>query len=108
LPNSAVRFFNLIWSAEAASGQVDDLPCLPDDGMLSRIVTALLFTIGKFSIGLYLGRAAGGSPYGAAGSIIAVIVWVYYSAVIFLFGAEFTHVLDSPNGSPGPDMARQA
>jgi membrane protein len=58
-------------------------------------VTALLFTIGKSLIGLYLGRAAVGSAYGAAGSLIVVIVWVYYSAMIFLFGAEFTHVLDS-------------
>jgi len=58
-------------------------------------VTAVLFTIGKFCIGLYLGKSAVGSPYGAAGSIIVIIVWVYYSAMIFLFGAEFTHVLDS-------------
>lgn len=57
--------------------------------------TALLFTIGKFLIGLYLGKAAVGSAYGAAGSLVVVIVWVYYSALIFLFGAEFTHVLDS-------------
>ena len=54
------------------------------------IVTALLFTIGKSLIGLYLGKASVGSTYGAAGSIIVLIVWVYYSAQIFLFGAEFT------------------
>jgi membrane protein len=64
-------------------------------------VTALLFTIGKSLIGLYLGKAAVGSAYGAAGSLIVVIVWVYYSAMIFLFGAEFTHVLDS-----SPDTRR--
>ena len=58
-------------------------------------VTALLFTIGKFLIGLYLGKAAVGSAYGAAGSLVVIIVWVYYSAMIFLFGAEFTRVLDS-------------
>jgi len=58
-------------------------------------VTALLFTIGKFLIGLYLCKAAVGSAYGAAGSLVVVIVWIYYSAIIFLFGAEFTHVLDS-------------
>jgi membrane protein len=55
------------------------------------IATALLFTIGKWLIGLYLGTAAVGSAYGAAGSLIVVIVWVYYSSLIFLFGAEFTH-----------------
>jgi membrane protein len=53
-------------------------------------VTALLFTIGKFLIGLYLGKAAVGSAYGAAGSLVVIIVWVYYSGMIFLFGAEFT------------------
>lgn len=56
------------------------------------IATALLFTIGKSLIGLYLGKAAVGSAYGAAGSLIVVIVWVYYSAMIFFFGAEFAHV----------------
>jgi len=55
------------------------------------IATALLFTVGKWLIGLYLGTAAVGSAYGAAGSLIVVIVWVYYSSLIFLFGAEFTH-----------------
>lgn len=62
---------------------------------IGAAVTAFLFTIGKFLIGLYLGKAAVGSAYGAAGSLIVVIVWVYYSAMIFLFGAEFTHVRES-------------
>ncbi len=62
---------------------------------IGAVVTALFFTIGKFLIGIYLGKAAVGSAYGAAGSLVVVIVWVYYSAMIFLFGAEFTHVLDS-------------
>jgi membrane protein len=64
------------------------------------IATALLFTIGKSLIGLYLGKAAVGSAYGAAGSLIVVIVWVYYSAMIFFFGAEFAHVraTDRKNG----------
>jgi membrane protein len=65
------------------------------DVWIGAAVTALLFTIGKFLIGLYLGKAAVGSAYGAAGSLVVVIVWVYYSAMIFLFGAEFTHVLNS-------------
>jgi len=58
--------------------------------------TAVLFTLGKFLIGIYLGKAAVGSAYGAAGSLIVVIVWVYYSSMIFFFGAEFTHVLAHP------------
>jgi membrane protein len=56
------------------------------------ITTALLFTIGKSLIGLYLGKAAVGSAYGAAGSLIVVIVWIYYSAMIFFFGAEVARV----------------
>jgi membrane protein len=54
------------------------------------LATALLFAVGKALLGLYLGKAAVGSAYGAAGSLIVVIVWVYYSAMIFYFGAEFT------------------
>jgi membrane protein len=57
------------------------------------IATAALFTLGKFLIGVYLSKAAVGSAYGPAGSLIVVIVWVYYSSMIFFFGAEFTHVL---------------
>jgi membrane protein len=66
-------------------------------------MTAILFTIGKFLIGLYLGKAAVGSAYGAAGSLVAVTVWVYYSSMIFLFGAEFTYVLasEAPRHQPG-------
>jgi hypothetical protein len=58
---------------------------------VGSIGTALLFTIGKFLLGMYLGKASVGSPYGAAGSLVAVVVWIYYSAQIFFFGAEFTH-----------------
>jgi membrane protein len=66
---------------------------------LGSAATALLFTVGKYLIGLYLGKAAVGSAYGAAGSIIVVIVWVYYSSMIFYFGAEFTRVIT--RSSPG-------
>ena len=56
------------------------------------VATAVLFTAGKALLGLYLGSTAVGSAYGAAGSLIVVILWVYYSAMIFYFGAEFTRV----------------
>lgn len=62
-------------------------------------MTALLFTIGKLLIGLYLGKSGIASPYGAAGSLIVMLVWVYYSAQIFLFGAEFTHAYANRYGS---------
>lgn len=59
---------------------------------LGAVVTALLFEAGKLVVGIYLGRAGIGSAYGAAGSLIVVLVWVYYSAQILFFGAEFTQV----------------
>lgn len=62
------------------------------DVWLGAAVTALLFTIGKFALGFYLGRQTFGSTYGAAGSILIILLWVYYSAQILLFGAEFTQV----------------
>lgn len=62
------------------------------DVVAGAVATALLFTLGKTLIGLYLGKASVGSAYGAAGSLMVLTVWVYYSAQIFFFGAEFTHV----------------
>jgi len=62
-------------------------------------VTAGLFTVGKFLIGFYLGRASTASPYGAAGSVIVILLWVYYSALIVYFGAEFTKVYAREHGS---------
>ena len=55
-------------------------------------VTALLFTLGKSLIGLYLGRSGAASVYGAAGSFVVILLWIYYSAQVFFFGAEFTKV----------------
>ena len=62
------------------------------DVIIGAVITALLFSIGKMAIGLYLGNSAIASTYGAAGSIVLILVWVYYSAQIFLLGAEFTKV----------------
>jgi membrane protein len=62
-------------------------------------VTAALFAVGKFAIGLYLGRSTVASAFGAAGSLAVVMVWVYYSAQIFLLGAEFTRVYAYSHGS---------
>ena len=60
------------------------------DVWIGAVVTALLFTIGKFLIGLYIGKSGLTSGFGAAGSLVVMLVWVYYSAQIFLMGAEFT------------------
>ncbi len=62
-------------------------------------VTALLFVIGKFLIGLYLGKSSVASSFGAFGSVVLLMLWVYYSAQIFLFGAEFTWVYANEYGS---------
>lgn len=62
------------------------------DVRLGAAVTAILFVIGKFALGIYLGKAAVGSAFGAAGSIVVVLLWSYWSAQIFFFGLEFTHV----------------
>ena len=62
-------------------------------------ITSLLFTIGKFLIGVYLGKSEVGLAYGAAGSLIVVLLWVYYASQIFLFGAEFTAVYAASHGS---------
>jgi membrane protein len=59
---------------------------------LGAAFTAFLFTIGKFAIGFYLGRSAVASTYGAAGSVVVLLLWIYYSGLIFFFGAEFTEV----------------
>jgi membrane protein len=63
------------------------------------IFTTALFILGKLLLGLYLGRAATASAYGAAGSLIIVLLWVYYSSVILFFGAEFTQVFAKARGS---------
>lgn len=62
------------------------------DVIVGSIATAILFMLGKFAIGVYLGASKVGSTYGAAGSIVIILLWVYYSAAILYFGAEFTRV----------------
>jgi membrane protein len=69
------------------------------DVWIGALVTALLFTIGKTAIGLYLGNASVGSTYGAAGSLVVLLVWVYYSAQILFFGAEITQAYANKFGS---------
>ena len=72
------------------------------DVWLGGFVTAVLFTLGKTAIGYYLGRASVGSAYGAAGSMVVLLVWVYYSALIVFFGAEFTQAWATRHGGVAP------
>jgi membrane protein len=71
--------------------------------------TGILFTLGKWAIGFYIGRSDPGSAYGAAGSLAVVLLWIYYSATILLLGAEFTQVWARHRGmpiTPEPGAAR--
>src|SRR5690606_27622292 len=69
------------------------------DVWIGALATAIMFTIGKFLIGLYIGKAGVSSGFGAAGSLAVVMVWVYYSGQIFLLGAEFTRLYALGHGS---------
>ena len=68
------------------------------DCFIGASFTAFLFMLGKFAIGAYIGGSTIGSAYGAAGSIILILAWVYYSAIILYFGAEFTKVYAHTHG----------
>lgn len=79
------------------------------DAFVGAAFTAVLFTIGKFGIGLYLGRSNPGEGFGAAASLAVLLVWVYYSSMILLFGAEFTQTWALRKGSgiePKPGARR--
>jgi membrane protein len=69
------------------------------DVWIGAAITSILFSVGKVLVGLYLGRTGAASGYGAAGAVVLVLLWVYYSAQIFLLGAEFTKVYAHRHGS---------
>jgi membrane protein len=69
------------------------------DVWMGAVFTAILFEVGKLLIGLYIGKSSLSSSYAAAGSLVVLLVWVYYSAQIFLLGAEFTWVYAHAHGS---------
>lgn len=70
------------------------------DVWVGALVTALLFNVGKYLIALYLGQSSLASVYGAAGSVVVILMWVYYSSQVLLLGAEFTYVFARRNGKP--------
>ena len=69
------------------------------DVWMGALLTALLLNVGKYLLGLYLGRSSVTSAYGAAGSLVIVLLWVYYSAQILFFGAKFTQIYSNRYGS---------
>lgn len=69
------------------------------DVWVGAAITSVLFTIGKFLIGFYIAKSVTASAYGAAGSLVIIVAWIYYSAQLLYFGAEFTHVYSQQYGS---------
>ncbi len=93
------RFIDFLFSFFSITGMfalmykfLPDVKIRWSDVWVGAIITALLFTIGKSVLGIYLARGSFGSTYGAAGSLVIILAWVYYSAQILFFGAEFTQV----------------
>jgi len=97
--NFVISFFVITGSFGLIFKLLPDVKLAWRDVWLGAAVTSLFFTVGKLLIGLYLGRSAVASAYGAAGSLVVIVVWVYYSAQILLFGAEFTKVWARRRGS---------
>jgi membrane protein len=97
--NAFVSFFVITGLFAAIYKFMPDVPIEWRDVILGGTVTSLLFETGKLLLGIYLGKATFASSYGAAASIVVLIVWVYYSSQIFFFGAEFTKVFARRYGS---------
>lgn len=70
------------------------------DAIIGAVLTALLFAVGKYAIGIYLDRSQVGGAYGSAAGVIVLLVWVYYSAIILLLGAELTQAVAEARGAP--------
>jgi len=105
LPPAVWEVVNFVISLAAVSGMfalilrfVPNIRLPWRDISFGAVLTAVLFTMGKTAIGIYLGKAGIGSAWGAAGSLVVLVVWIYYSAQIFFFGAMFTHVYARGHG----------
>lgn len=106
MPEFVLEIVNILVSLGVIAGLFAMMfKVLPDaevawkDVWIGACLTAVLFTVGKFAIGLYLGKSDVGSAYGAVASLVILLIWVYYSSQIFLFGAEFTKVYANALGS---------
>ena len=106
LPSSLLTILNFLISFGAITllfalifKVLPDVEISFSDVWIGAAITSLLFTIGKSLIGLYLGRSSVGSAYGAAGSLVVILIWVYYSAQVLFLGAEFTQAYANRYGS---------
>jgi membrane protein len=102
--NTVVSFVLIALLFAAIYKMLPDRALTWRDVAMGSLVTAILFTIGKSLIGWYIGTSAIATSYGAAGALMVVLLWVYYSAQIFLFGAEITRAYSVRRGSR-PDLA---
>jgi membrane protein len=96
--NLVVSFFLITFLLAAIYKYLPDAVIEWRDVFIGAAATSLLFTGGKYLIGLYLGQTATGSAFGAAGSFAVLLIWIYYSALISFFGAEFTQVYARRHG----------
>jgi membrane protein len=97
--NFAISFGLVTLLLAAIYDILPDVKIAWKDVWIGAAATALLFTIGRTLLGIYLGSAAVGSTFGAAGSLVVIVVWIFYSAQILLFGAEFTKVYARKRGA---------
>ncbi|CAN5376353.1 N/A [soil metagenome] len=93
LANSLISFGVFVFLFAAIFKFLPDVNIAWKEVWIGATLTAMFFTVGKYFIGIYLGRSAVASSYGAAGSLLVFLLWVYYSAVILFFGAELTQVI---------------
>jgi membrane protein len=112
LLNSAVSLTTAVLLFAMIFKILPDVTLTWRDVATGSVVTGVLFTVGKILIGLYLGSSNVASSYGAAASLITILLWIYYSSLILLFGAEFTKVYTQSRGSlsgaSGPNLQRGA
>jgi membrane protein len=101
--NAVISFLLIAILFAAIFKVLPDLPLKWPDVLVGAIISAVLFTVGKFMIGIYLGSTAVASTYGAAGALLVVLLWVYYSSEVFLLGAELTRAYSLRHGSQRPD-----
>ncbi len=105
LAHHVISLFILIVLFAAMFKTVPDVRVQWSDVWIGAALTAMLFTLGRSLIDLYLGFTAVASAYGAAGALIVILVWVYYSTLILLFGAEFTRIYTEQVGSRSSQRA---
>jgi membrane protein len=99
LANIVVSYLVVTFIFMAIYKVLPDVKITWRDVAVGAAVTAFLFSLGKYFIGLYLGKWTLASSYGAAGSFVVLLIWIYYSALICFFGAEFTQVYARRYGS---------